>query len=194
MQRFDERRKPTFSHSIKYSSLLLIAISSWILAHASHALAAPSARDLAALAKSDLIYIATVRKDSNQSKAVPVWFIVTPDHQVLIETGPNSWKAKRIRRGSPALVWIGTSDGPAFIAKAEITTDKALQDQVIEQYPKKYLLARVGFARPTRAKIDDGKIVVIHLDPVRDLPEGFQSQPGTPAPTLDEKIKTSSPK
>jgi hypothetical protein len=147
-----------------------------------------SARDSAELAKSTYIYIATVRKDGNQSKAVPVWFITTSDNQVLIETGPGSWKAKRIKRGSPALVWIGTRTGPAFIGKAEIVTDKTLQDQVVEQYPKKYLLARVGFARPSRAKLDSGQIVVIRISPARDLP-GFASEPGTRAPTPDEQPK-----
>jgi len=149
---------------------------------------ATSARDSAELAKSTYIYIATVRKDGNQSKAVPVWFIPTSDSQVLIETGPGSWKAKRIKRGSPALIWIGSRTGPAFIGKAEIVQDKTLQDQVIEQYPKKYWQARLGFARPSRAKLDSGQIIVIRITPARDLP-GFASEPGTRAPTLDEPQK-----
>ena len=149
---------------------------------------ATSARDSAELAKSTYIYIATVRKDGNQSKAVPVWFITTSDNQVLIETGPGSWKAKRIKRGSPALVWIGSPTGPAFIGKAEIVQDKTLQDQVIEQYPKKYWQARLGFARPSRAKLDSGQIVVIRISPTRDLP-GFTSEPGTRAPTLEDQPK-----
>ena len=95
---------------------------------AATAVAATSPRDADALAKSTYIYIATVRKDGNQSRAVPVWFIPTGDNQVLIETSPTSWKAKRIRRGSPALIWIGSPTGPAFIGKAEIVEDKALQD------------------------------------------------------------------
>jgi hypothetical protein len=151
------------------------------------AIAAASPRDVDALAKATYIYIATVRKDGNQSKAVPVWFMPTADHQVLIETGPSSWKAKRIRRGSPALIWIGSRTGPAFIGKADIVEDKALQDQVIEEYPKRYLLARIGFARPSRAKLDSGQIVVIRIVPGRDLPNGYISTPGTPAPALDEK-------
>jgi hypothetical protein len=154
--------------------------------------AATSPRDVGALAKGTYIYIATVRKDGNQSRAVPVWFITTGDNQVLIETSPTSWKAKRIKRGSPALVWIGERTGPAFIGKAEIVADKAVQDQVIAEYPKKYLLARIGFARPSRAKIDSGQIIVIRITPTRDLPEGFQSAPGTPAPALDEKAKSAS--
>jgi hypothetical protein len=154
---------------------------------AATAFAATSPRDADALAKATYIYIATVRKDGNQSKAVPVWFIMTADNQVLIETSPTSWKAKRIKRGSPALIWIGDRTGPAFIGKAEIVTDTAVQDQVIADYPKKYWLAWVGFARPSRAKLDSGQIIVIRISPTRDLPDGFQSAPGTPAPLLDEK-------
>ena len=146
-----------------------------------------SSRDVDALKGASLIYIGTVRKDGNQSKNTPVWFITTKDNQVLIETSPTSWKAKRIRRGSPAIIWIGKADGPAFIGKAEIVTDQALQDEVIAEYPRKYLLARVGFAKPTREKIDDNRICVIRITPVRDLPDGFANSPGTPAPKLDEK-------
>jgi hypothetical protein len=160
-----------------------------LAASAGLAISATSARDTTALAKATYIYIATVRKDGNQSRAVPVWFITTADNRVLIETGPASWKAKRIKRGSPALVWIGARTGPAFIAKAEIVQDKNLQDQVIEQYPKKYLLARIGFARPSRAKLDSGQIIVIRISPARDLPAGFASEPGTRAPTLEEPAK-----
>ena len=146
-----------------------------------------SSRDVEAMKGASYIYIGTVRKDGNQSKNTPVWFITTKDNQVLIETSPTSWKAKRIRRGSPAIIWIGKADGPAFIGKAEIVTDRALQDEVIAEYPRKYLLARVGFAKPTREKIDDNRICVIRITPVRDLPDGFANSPGTPAPKLDEK-------
>jgi Pyridoxamine 5'-phosphate oxidase len=168
------------------------AVLAAIAAPGAIANAATSPRDADALAKATYIYIATVRKDGNQSKAVPVWFITTADQQVLIETSPTSWKAKRIKRGSPAMIWIGTRTGPAFIGKAEIVTDTKVQDQVIEQYPKKYLLARIGFARPSRAKLDSGQIIVIRISPTRDLPDGFQSAPGTPAPTLDEKAQPAS--
>lgn len=170
---------------MKYMKLLATILVA-LAATAGVGICATSARDSAELAKSTYIYIATVRKDGNQSKAVPVWFITTSDNQVLIETGPGSWKAKRIKRGSPTLVWIGTRTGPAFIGKAEIVEDKALQDLVIEQYPKKYLLARVGFARPSRAKLDSGQIVVIRISPARDLP-GFISEPGVPAPGLEKQ-------
>ena len=171
------------------AAVLLAALASL----AATAVAATSPRDADALAKSTYIYIATVRKDGNQSRAVPVWFIPTGDNQVLIETSPTSWKAKRIRRGSPTLIWIGSPTGPAFIGKAEIVEDKALQEQVLAGYPRKYLLARIGYARPTRAKLDSGQIIVIRISPARDLPDGFQSAPGTPAPALDEKAKPAKP-
>jgi hypothetical protein len=171
-----------------FATILTVNVIAAIAATGGVGICATSARDSAELAKSTYIYIATVRKDGNQSKAVPVWFIPTSDSQVLIETGPGSWKAKRIKRGSPTLVWIGSRTGPAFIGKAEIVQDKTLQDQVIEQYPKKYWQARLGFARPSRAKLDSGQIVVIRITPARDLP-GFASEPGTRAPTLDEPQK-----
>jgi PPOX class probable F420-dependent enzyme len=181
--------------SIKlFATILTVNVIAAFAATSGVGICATSARDSAELAKSTYIYIATVRKDGNQSKAVPVWFITTADNQVLIETSPTSWKAKRIRRGSPALIWIGERTGPAFIGKAEIVTDAALQDEVIAQYPKKYTLAWIGFARPSRAKLDRGQIVVIRIAPTRDLPDGFQSAPGTPAPALDEKPAPSSAK
>src|ERR1700687_179920 len=176
---------------MKYMKLLATILVA-LAATAGVGICAPSARDSAELAKATYIYIATVRKDGNQSKAAPVWFITTADPQVLIETSPTSWKAKRIKRGSPAMIWIGERTGPAFIGKAEIVTDKKLQDLVIEQYPKKYLLARIGFARPSRAKLNSGQIIVIRISPTRDLPDGFQSAPGTPAPALDEKAQPAS--
>jgi Pyridoxamine 5'-phosphate oxidase len=166
------------------ASTIAALAAALIISAALAARAETSARDMAALKKASLIYIATVRKDGNQSRAAPVWFTVTPDDRILIETGPQTWKARRIRRGSPAIVWIGAAGGPAFIGKAEIVSDPAVQKQIIADYPRKYLLARVGFARPTAEKFSAGKIVSIRITPLQDLPAGFKSAPGTPAPKL----------
>ena len=144
-----------------------------------------SQRDLDALSTAGILYIATVRKDGNQSKAAPVWFTVSPNHLVLIQTQPTTWKAKRIRRGSPVIVWIGRKHGPAFIGRAEISSDPTVERQIIEDYPKKYLMARFGFHRPNQEMFDKGGILSIVITPVRDLPESFTSQPGTPAPSID---------
>jgi hypothetical protein len=176
--------KLEFGKSSRSLMLTLLAVAVLFVMEGS-ALAQPSQRDIDALSKASLIYIATIRKDGNQSKPAPVWFTVTPDNVVLIQTGPDSWKAKRIRRGSPAIVWIGTSDGPAFIGKAEFTQDPALWGRMIEDYPKKYRMAWLGFFKPSTEKFSKGQSAAIKITPVRDLPEGFKSQPGTPAPTLD---------
>ncbi len=167
--------------------------SAAILASAGTAGCQASQRDIDALAKASLIYIGTVRKDGNQSNNTPVWFTTTPDHQVLLETGPDTWKAKRIRRGSPALIWIGAKDGPAFIGKAEITNDPSIESRIIEDYPQKYLMARLGYAKPTQEKFDKGKIVAIKVTPMRDLPDGFTNQAGSPAPSLETAAAASAP-
>ena len=75
---------------------------------------ATSARDSAELAKSTYIYIATVRKDGNQAKAVPVWFITTSDNQVLIETGPGSWKADAVTARCKKAMEFRSKDGEAY--------------------------------------------------------------------------------
>lgn len=108
---------------------------------------------------------------------------------MLIQTQPGTWNAKRIRRGSPVIVWIGRKHGPAFIGKAEISSDPAVERQIIEDYPKKYLLARFGFHTPTQEIFDKGGILSIVITPVRDLPESFTSQPGTRAPSIDAAHK-----
>ena len=142
-----------------------------------------SKRDMQVLSKSQLIYIATVRKDGNQSKAAPVWFTLSADNNaILIQTGPDSWKAKRIRRGSPVLVWIGSAGGPAFIGKAEITSDAAVQKKILDDFHEKYWQNRLLGIGPSRAKFDNGNRVAIVITPIRDLPGGFASAPGTPPP------------
>jgi hypothetical protein len=143
-----------------------------------------SQRDTDALSTASVLYIATVRKDGNQSTPAPVWFTVAPDHVVLIQTQPTTWKAKRIRRGSPVIVWIGKTKGPAFIGKAEITSDPAVAHQIVQDYPKRYLMARLGMHTPTQEMFDKGQIIPITIRPIRDLPEGFASQPGKPAPSI----------
>jgi hypothetical protein len=163
-----------------YASVLVLGAA--VTAHA-----ALSERDLKALGNATLIYIATVRKDGNQSTSAPVWFIMSKDNTILIQTGAMSWKAKRIRRGSPAMIWIGEKDGPAFIAKAAIESDKESQQEILQGIPRKYMLARLGIVGPSQKKFDAGTLVVIRLTQVRDLQDGFGSQPSTPAPPLESK-------
>ena len=59
--------------------------------------------------------------------------------------------------------------------------------QIVEDFPKRYLMARLGLHTPTQAMFDQDKILAIVITPVRDLPDGFKPQPGTPAPGLERK-------
>ena len=150
-----------------------------------------SRRDTEALSQASLIYIATVRKSGNQSTAAPVWFTTTPDRgDVLIQTAPTSWKARRIRRGSPVMVWIGQLNGPAFTGKAQITSEPALINRIVKDCTKKYWLAWVGLHRPTEERFSRGEIVAIKITPSRDLPEDFAFVPGAPAPKLSDSART----
>ncbi len=144
-----------------------------------------SQRDMDALSEASVLYIATVRKNGAQSTPAPVWFTIAPDHSILIQTQPTTWKARRIRRGSPVIVWIGKPNGPAFVGRAEITGDPAVSRQIVDDYPKRYLMARLGLHRPTQEMFDKGRILAVAIAVVRDLPEGFASKPGTPAPGVD---------
>lgn len=164
--------------------LVLAAGGLLALARAEAALGELSRRDADALAGASLVYVATVRKDGNQSTAAPVWFTVMDERAVLIQTGPTTWKARRIRRGSPVIVWIGDRGGPAFVGKAEITRDPAVVRRIVGDFPKRYWMARLGLHKPTAASFEKGTRVAIEITPLRDLPAGFSSQPGAPAPTV----------
>jgi general stress protein 26 len=141
-----------------------------------------------ALQSCGLIYVATIRKNHTQSTAAPVWFTIGADNSsFLIQTGKDTWKAKRIRRGSLVLVWIGKANGPAFIGTAEITTDAATQNKILTDFRQKYWRNRVMGTGPSRTAFQSGDRVAIKITPMRDLPDGFTSAPGTPPPPLKAK-------
>ena len=73
--------------------------------------------ELKAFDQATTVYVATVRKDGNQSTPAPVWFTMSANRaQLLIQAHKGSWKDKRIRRGSPVIVWIGGLNGPSSLA------------------------------------------------------------------------------
>lgn len=144
--------------------------------------------EIEALRSARYVYIATVRKDGTQSKAVPVWFTLTEDNSILIQTGRDSWTARRVRSGSPVIVWIGRRDGVALIGIAEIGNDPKLTERIVDDFPRKYLLARIGFHRPHRERFESGETVAIKIIPRRELPPAFASRPGSPAPGVDKRI------
>ena len=88
-------------------ALLAVLIAPWLTLPSS-ARVDISGRDAQGLASAKLIYIATVRKDGNQSNAASVWFTMSAGNKaILIQTGPQTWKAKRIKRDGLNGPWTG---------------------------------------------------------------------------------------
>jgi general stress protein 26 len=172
-------------NSQKFLAILLSAIVAMATLNSS-ARAEISKRDEQALSHADLVFIATVRKNGMQSKAAPVWFTTGADNNsILIQTENTTWKAKRIRRGSPVLVWIGKPRGPAFIGRAEITNNPALQNKILTDFRQKYWRNWLLGTGPSQAEFNSGEEVAIKITPLRDLPEGFTSAPGAPPPPVE---------
>jgi PPOX class probable F420-dependent enzyme len=117
-----------------------------------------------ALRTSKQIYVATKRADGTRSKIVPVWFMYDGD-AIYFATGPNSYKAKRIRRGSPLLVWVGSSDGPHFEGRAELSSDPELAARMAPVYKKKYWIAWMGLFVPDPERVRSGKTVIVKVSP-----------------------------
>lgn len=110
------------------------------------------------------IYVATLRKDGRRSTVVPVWFGILDD-AILFASLPDNHKAKRVKRGSPIFVSVQGKDGPFIKTKAEIVKDGAVAERLGQIYSQKYWIAWVGMFRPSRAKIETGKNVLIRLTP-----------------------------
>jgi PPOX class probable F420-dependent enzyme len=118
-----------------------------------------------ALETSKNLYVATQRKDGTQSDVAPIWFMYDGD-AVYFTTVPDSYKAKRIQRGSPVLVWVGAKDGPHFVGKGEIVRDPAVAAKMAPVYDQKYWISWAGFFRPRSDRVRDGKTVIVKVTPV----------------------------
>lgn len=121
-------------------------------------LAALPAATREALAKAKLIYVATQRKSGERSTSAPVWFIYEND-AIYSTTSPDSWKAKRIARGSPLYIWVGSENGPFVLGTAEKITDPAVIAHMGDLYADKYWIAMLGFFRPRPERVAAGKTV-----------------------------------
>ena len=58
----------------------------------------------------------------------------------------------------------------------------SLSEQILDDFRQKYFENREMGVGPSRARFDSGDRVAIKITPVRDLPDGFSSNPGTPPP------------
>jgi len=132
-----------------------------------HSAQAFSADARAALQTEKEIYVATQRKNGEWSKAAPIWFMY--DGGALYFTAsPTSYKAKRIKRGSPVKVWVGSTEGPSFTGKAEIINDNATITRMGEVYSQKYWLAWLGVARPRVSRVQSGKTIAVRVTPLEE--------------------------
>ncbi|MFQ5665458.1 MAG: pyridoxamine 5'-phosphate oxidase family protein [Candidatus Binatia bacterium] len=119
---------------------------------ADQALARFPAGFVAQLSNRKEIYVATVRKNGTRSTAVPVWFAFV-DGAIWFTTSPTSYKARRVKRGSPMLVSVQGKDGPFVTTKAEIVRDGAMADRL------------GGIFRPSRARNESGETILLRLTP-----------------------------
>jgi PPOX class probable F420-dependent enzyme len=117
-----------------------------------------------ALRSAKQIYVATRRADGSQSTVVPVWFMFDGD-AVYFTTGPTSYKVRRIRRGSPLLVWVGRADGPHLTGRAEVLQDPELAARMAPAYSQKYWIAWLGLFRPNPERVRAGKTVIVRVRP-----------------------------
>jgi PPOX class probable F420-dependent enzyme len=146
-------------------SMSLLVVTLAVLAMGGVAMAAGFTPEVTeALRNSKEIYVATRRADGTTSKVVPVWFMFDGD-AIYFATGPNSHKAKRIKRGSPLLVWVGRSDGPHFVGPAELVTDPAVAERMAPVYSQKYWIAWLGLFRPNPERVRTGKTVIVKVKP-----------------------------
>ena len=117
-----------------------------------------------ALKSSKQIYVATHRHDGSRSKVVPVWFMFDGD-AIYFATAPTSYKAKRIKKGSPLEVWVGSESGPHFVGKAELSQDPELAARMAPVYSQKYWIAWLGLFRPDPERVRSGKTVLVKVSP-----------------------------
>jgi hypothetical protein len=136
---------------------LALPLSVVLMAGASSAGAELPASTEEALRSSSEIYVATRRADGKPSAAKPIWFYYVGDGKLFFTTSPGSWKEKRIARGSPLYIWVGSKDGPYVLGEAKPSTDPAFVDQMGEAYGEKYWIAWLGLFKPRSSRVTEGK-------------------------------------
>jgi hypothetical protein len=117
-----------------------------------------------ALETSKNLYVATKRKDGSMSAKAPIWFMYD-GNAVYFSTAPESHKAKRIAKGSPLYVWVGSENGPHFVGNAELVRDPAVAAMMAPVYDQKYWISWLGFFRPRPDRVQAGKTVIVKVVP-----------------------------
>ena len=114
-----------------------------------------------------LISVATKRANGDWSRPAPIWFTYE-DGAVYFITAPTSFKARRIRKGSPVLVWLDEKQEPAFSGETQIVTDPVILDRINAAYQDKYWVAWLTYwAMPLAGRIQAGNMVAVRITPRR---------------------------
>jgi len=141
---------------------LAVALGGLCMVTASRAgTVSPKTKEL--LQSSSYIYTATQRQSGETSESVPIWFMWDGE-RIFFTTSPESWKARRIARGSPLFINVGSKDGPKLKGKATKITDPALIDRMGQAYRDKYWIAWMGLFRPRSDRVTSGKTVAYLVD------------------------------
>jgi len=103
-----------------------------------------------ALETSPLVYVSPLLAGGAESSCHgEVWFFVD-EGSVVIVTAADGWKAKAVRQGrGEARLWVGDfgpvgragdryRKAPNFVADAEIISDRATFDRLLESFAKRY--------------------------------------------------------
>ena len=110
-----------------------------------------------------LVSIATQRANGEWGRATPVWFMYDGEAVYFI-TAPDSYKARRIRRGSPVQVWLDETAGPAFAGSAHVVTDVPTLERINAAYKRRYWLAWLTYwAVPLAGRVEAGKMVAVKV-------------------------------
>ncbi|WJR35780.1 PPOX class F420-dependent oxidoreductase [Mycobacteroides immunogenum] len=109
--------------------------------------------DIATVAMGRYILLTTFTK-AGVPKPTPMWFVTEGD-ELLMTTGGDSWKIKRIRRSPKVMVAVCTQRGrvisPAAEATAAVVEDPASVERIRATVLKRYgLLGRIAWAFNTR--------------------------------------------
>ena len=148
---------------------VLVAALAWLLWPVPARTASLPPATEAALRTSDLIYVATRRRNGALSSIKPIWFYYDGG-TIFFSTSPDSWKAKRLAAGSPLYIWVGSEGGPFVEGRAERVTDPALIDRMGAAYAQKYWIAWLGFFKPRSARVTEGKTNAYVVTPTHAEP------------------------
>lgn len=135
-----------------------------LLAAAEAAAAGFAPEVIEALRTSKHLYVASQRADGSRSTVAPIWFMFDGD-AVYFTTEPTSHKARRLQKGSPLFIAVGSETGPAFVGKGEIIRDPAIAEKMAPAYDQKYWISWLGLFRPRANRIRDGKTLVVRVTP-----------------------------